>query len=135
MFVVARTINTDDGSEGRLLRLVTQGGEKEWVLPMEVFGGSGEDARRALFARGLIAMRKRGAFMEYLLDQQPRQTIATTSQPGWHESGYFVLPNRTIGGDGVRYQTAGWTPNLYASGGSLVQWQELVALRCLGTRY
>ncbi|MAL92822.1 MAG: RNA helicase [Pseudomonas sp.] len=133
VFVVARTINTDDGSEGRLLRLVTQGGEKEWVLPMEVFGGSGEDARRALFARGgLIAMRKRGAFMEYLLDQQPRQTIATTSQPGWHESGYFVLPNRTIGGDGVRYQTAGWTPNLYASGGSLVQWQELVALRCLG---
>ena len=82
MFVVARTINTDDGSEGRLLRLVTQGGEKEWVLPMEVFGGSGEDARRALFARGgLIAMRKRGAFMEYLLDQQrlghePRRPLA-----------------------------------------------------------
>lgn len=133
VLVVARTINTDDGSEGRLLRLLTQGGEKEWVLPMEVFGGSGEDARRALFAKGvLISMRKRGAFMEYLLDQQPRQNIATTSQPGWHESGVFVLPNRTIGGDGVRYQTAGRTPNLYASGGSLVQWQELVAFRCLG---
>ena len=133
VFVVARTINSDDGSEGRLLRLLTLGGEKEWVLPMEVFGGSGEDARRSLFGMGvLIAMRKRGAFMEYLLEQQPRQTIATTSRPGWHESGVFVLPNRTIGGEGVRYQTAGRTPNLYAAGGSLAQWQALVAAPCLG---
>lgn len=133
VFVVARTINSDDGSEGRLLRLLTLGGEKEWVLPMEVFGGSGEDARRSLFGMGvLIAMRKRGAFMEYLLEQQPRQTIATTSRPGWHESGVFVLPNRTLGGEGVRYQTAGRTPNLYTAGGSLAQWQAMVAARCLG---
>ena len=133
VFVTARTVNTDDGSEGRLLRLLTTGGEKEWVLPMEVFGGSGEDARRSLFGMGVvIALRKRGAFMEYLLEQQPRQTIATTSRPGWHESGVFVLPNRTIGGDGVRYQTAGRTPSLYAAGGSLAQWQALVAAPCLG---
>lgn len=133
VFVVARTINSDDGSEGRLLRLVTQGGVKEWVLPMEVFGGTGEDARRSLFAIGvLIALRKRSAFMEYLLDQQPRQTIATTSRPGWHESGVFVLPNRTIGGEGVQYQAAGRTPNLYGSAGSLSQWQTLIAARCLG---
>jgi len=105
VFVIARTVNTDDGSEGRLLRLVTHGSNKEWVLPMEVFGGSGEDARRSLFAMGvLIALRKRGAFMEYLLEQQPRQTIATTSRPGWHESGVFVIPGRIIGGEGVRYQ-------------------------------
>jgi hypothetical protein len=33
VFVVARTLNSDDGSEGRLLRLVTQGGDKEWGCP------------------------------------------------------------------------------------------------------
>lgn len=133
VFVVARTLNSDDGSEGRLLRLVTQGGDKEWVLPMEVFGGSGEDARRSLFGMGvLIALRKRGAFMEYLLEQQPRQTLATTSRPGWHESGVFVLPGRLIGGEGVRYQASGRAPNLYASRGELAQWQALVAARCLG---
>ena len=133
VFVVARTLNSDDGSEGRLLRLVTQGGDKEWVLPMEVFGGSGEDARRALFGMGvLIALRKRGAFMEYLLEQQPRQTLATTSRPGWHESGVFVLPGRLIGGEGVRYQASGRAPNLYTSRGELAQWQTLVAARCLG---
>ncbi|MFC0668926.1 DUF927 domain-containing protein [Azotobacter chroococcum] len=133
VFVTARTLNSDDGSEGRLLRLVTQNGEKEWVLPMEVFGGSGEDARRSLFAMGvLISLKKRSAFMEYLLDQQPRQTLATTSRPGWHESGVFVLPHRTLGGDGVRYQTAGRAPNLYAARGELAQWQGRVAARCLG---
>jgi len=131
--VLARTINSDDDSEGRLLRLMTHGGAKEWVLPMEVFGGSGEDARRTLFALGvLIGQRKRGAFMEYLLEHQPRRTIATTNRPGWHESGVFVLPNRIIGGDGVRYQTVGRTPNLYTSGGSLAQWQTQVAALCLG---
>ena len=51
-------------------------------------GGSGEDARRSLFGMGvLIALRKRGAFMEYLLEQQPPQSIATTSRPGWPEPG------------------------------------------------
>lgn len=133
VFVMARTINSDDGSEGRLLRLVTQSGDKEWVLPMEVFGGSGEDARRSLFAMGVVIhLRKRGTFMEYLLEQQPRQTIATTSRPGWHESGLFVLPGRVIGGDGVRYQASGRAPNLFAASGSLEQWQSQVAARCLG---
>lgn len=133
VFVIARTINTDDGSEGRLLRLVTHGSDKEWVLPMEVFGGSGEDARRSLFAMGvLIALRKRGAFMEYLLEQQPRQTIATTSRPGWHESGVFVIPGRIIGGEGVRYQASSKAPNLFAAGGSLAQWQSQVATLCQG---
>ncbi len=133
VFVLARTLNSDDGSEGRLLRLVTQGGDKEWVLPMEVFGGSGEDARRSLFALGVvIALKKRGRFMEYLLDQQPRQTLATTSRPGWHASGVFVLPKRTIGGDGVRYQSSGRSPDLFLMRGELAQWQSQVAARCLG---
>lgn len=133
VFVVARTINSDDGSEGRLLRLVTQGSDKEWVMPMEVFGGSGEDARRSLFALGVVIhLRKRGAFMEYLLEQQPRQTIATTSRPGWHESGAFALPGRVIGGDGVRYQASGRAPNLFTAGGSLADWQHQVAAYCQG---
>jgi len=133
VFVLARTLNSDDGSEGRLLRLVTQGGDKEWVLPMEVFGGSGEDARRSLFALGVvIALKKRGRFMEYLLDQQPRQTLATTSRPGWHASGVFVLPKRTIGGDGVRYQSSGRSPDLFLVRGELAQWQSQVAARCRG---
>lgn len=131
--VVARTTNSDDGSEGRLLRLVTESGIKEWIIPMEVFGGSGEDARRQLFGMGtIISMKKRGAFMEYLLDQRPDQVFATTCRPGWHESGAFVLPGRTIGSDKVRYQASGKAQNLFSVRGDLERWKTEVAAKCEG---
>ncbi len=131
--VVARTTNSDDGSEGRLLRLATQGGPKEWILSMEVFGGSGEDARRALFGMGvIIALKKRGTFMEYLLDQHPAEVFSTTSRPGWHESGAFVLPGRTIGSDKVRYQASNKAQVLFSRRGELAKWQSEVAVKCEG---
>lgn len=133
VIVTARTTNSDDGSEGRLLRLLTNSGAKEWIIPMEVFGGSGEDARRALFGMGaIIAPRKRGLFMEYLLEQRPEQTIITTARPGWHASGAFVLPQRTIGSDTVRYQAGARSLNLYSTSGTLEQWQTEVAAKCVG---
>ncbi|MDZ4326586.1 MAG: DUF927 domain-containing protein [Pseudomonas sp.] len=131
--VVARTTNSDDGSEGRLLRLVTEGGIKEWIIAMEVFGGSGEDARRALFGMGvIIALKKRGTFMEYLLDQHPADVFATTCRPGWHESGAFVLPGRTIGSANVRYQASNKAQVLFSRRGELAQWQSEVAAKCAG---
>ena len=131
--VVARTTNSDDGSEGRLLRLVTEGGIKEWIIAMEVFGGSGEDARRALFGMGvIIALKKRGTFMEYLLDQHPAEVFATTCRPGWHESGAFVLPGRTIGSDKVRYQASNKAQVLFSRRGELARWQTEVAAKCAG---
>ena len=133
VIVTARTTNSDDGSEGRLLRLLTNSGTKEWIIPMEVFGGSGEDARRALFGMGaIIAPRRRGLFMEYLLEQRPEQTIITTARPGWHASGAFVLPQRTIGSDTVRYQAGARSLNLYSTSGTLEQWQTEVATKCAG---
>ncbi|RMO71366.1 DUF927 domain-containing protein [Pseudomonas syringae group genomosp. 3] len=131
--VVARTTNSDDGSEGRLLRLATEGGIKEWIIAMEVFGGSGEDARRALFGMGvIIALKKRGTFMEYLLDQRPDEMFATTSRPGWHESGAFVLPGRTLGSAKVRYQASNKAQVLFSRRGELDGWKSEVAAKCEG---
>lgn len=131
--VAARTTNSDDGSEGRFLRLLTESGIKEWIIPMEVFGGSGEDARRQLFGMGvIIALKKRGAFMEYLLEQRPAEVFATTCRPGWHESGAFVLPGRTIGSDKVRYQASGKGQNLFSLRGDLEGWKTEVAAKCEG---
>ena len=131
--VAARTTNSDDGSEGRLLRLITDGGVKEWIMPMEVFGGSGEDARRQLFGMGVvIALRKRGQFMEYLLDQRPTEVFATTSKPGWHESGAFVLPGKTIGPYNVRYQVSKQAQTLFSRRGDLQSWQAQVGSKCAG---
>lgn len=131
--VVARTTNSDDSSEGRFLRLFTDNGPKEWIIPMEVFGGSGEDARRTLFGMGvIIALKKRGQFMEYLLDQRPVEVFATTCRPGWHESCAFVLPGRTIGSDKVRYQASAKGQNLFSVRGSLEGWKVEVAAKCEG---
>lgn len=131
--VIASTQHTDDGSEGRLLRLVTRRGPREWAMPMEVFGGSGEEVRRNLFAMGaVIALKKRTQFMEYLLAQQPDRAIDTTGRPGWHESGTFVLPDRTIGSDTVRYRSNGPTTSLFTCKGEFAQWQEQVGALCLG---
>lgn len=131
--VAARTTNSDDGSEGRYLRLLTDSGPKDWIIPMEVFGGSGEDARRTLFGMGvIIALKKRGQFMEYLLDQRPADVFATTCRPGWHESGAFVLPGRTIGSDKVRYQASAKGQNLFSVRGSLDGWKVEVAAKCEG---
>lgn len=131
--VAARTTNSDDGSEGRFLRLLTDSGPKEWIIPMEVFGGSGEDARRTLFGMGvIIALKKPGQFMEYLLDQRPAEVFATTCRPGWHESGAFVLPGRTIGSDKVRYQASAKGQNLFSVRGSLDGWKVEVAAKCEG---
>ncbi|MFG0323810.1 DUF927 domain-containing protein [Pseudomonas sp. zjy_15] len=131
--VAARTTNSDDGSEGRYLRLLTDSGPKDWIIPMEVFGGSGEDARRTLFGMGvIIALKKRGQFMEYLLDQRPVEVFATTCRPGWHESGAFVLPGRTIGSDKVRYQASAKGQNLFSVRGNLEGWKVEVAAKCEG---
>lgn len=131
--VMARTISSDDSSEGRLLRLKIEGGHKDWIIPMEVFGGSGEDARRQLFSMGvIIALKKRTTFMEYLLEQNPSEVFATTSRPGWHESGAFVLPGRTIGNASVRYQASGREQNLFKAKGNLADWQREIAAKCAG---
>lgn len=131
--VTARTTNSDDGGEGRFLRLLTDSGIKEWIISMEVFGGSGEDARRTLFGMGVvIALKKRGQFMEYLLDQRPADVFATTSRPGWHESGAFVLPGRTIGSQKVRYQSSAKGQNLFSLRGDLEGWKSQVAAKCEG---
>ncbi|KQQ65550.1 RNA helicase [Pseudomonas sp. Leaf127] len=131
--VVARTTNSDDGSHGRLLRLLTDDGPKELIIAMEAFGGSGEEIRRQLFHMGaIILMKKRGQFMDYLLEQRPVEAFATTSRPGWHESGAFVLPGLTLGSDKVRYQSNPATQVLFNRRGSLDGWQVEVATRCAG---
>jgi uncharacterized protein (DUF927 family) len=131
--VAARTVNTDDGTEGRLLRMVTEGGLKEWILPAEVFGGSGEDARRKLFGMGVIIdLRKRGRFMEYLLEQRPKEVFSTTSKPGWHESGAFVLPGVTLGPQNVRYQSSNQAQKLFSRRGDLLSWQVQIGSKCAG---
>lgn len=133
VFVTARTTNSDDGSEGRLLRLVTDSGAKELIISMEVFGGRGEEVLRALFRVGvIIALKKRTRLLEYLLEQRPAEIFSTTCRTGWHESGAFVLPGQTFGGYNVRYQAGSNGQSLYSQRGNFESWKTEVSAKCVG---
>lgn len=132
--VEAETINSEDGTIGRLLSFTHRGRRIEWVMPMEALGGKGDEVLKVLLSRGLvIEHHQRRQIVPYLASHQsPELVIATTSKPGWHESGAFVLPSRVIGGDNVRFQDSGRAANIFTSKGTVDGWQTEIAARCVG---
>lgn len=132
--VEAETENSEDGTIGRLLSFSHRGKRIEWVMPMEALAGKGDEVMKVLMSRGLvIEHHQRRQIVPYLSSHHsPDIVIATTTKPGWHVSGAFVLPSRVIGGDNVRFQDSGRAANIFTSKGTLSGWQTEVAPRCLG---
>ena len=132
--VEAETVNTEDGTIGRLLSFSHRGRRIEWVMPMEALAGKGDEVMKVLLGRGLvIEHHQRRQIVPYLASHQsPDLVIATTTKPGWHESGAFVLPSRVIGGDNVRFQDSGRAANIFSCKGTISGWQNEVATHCLG---
>lgn len=132
--VEAETVNSEDGTIGRLLSFSHRGRHIEWVMPMEALAGKGDEVLKVLMGRGLvIEHHQRRQIVPYLASHQsPELVIATTTKPGWHESGAFVLPSRVIGGDNVRFQDSGRAANIFTNKGSISGWQTEIATRCLG---
>lgn len=132
--VEAETINSEDGTIGRLLSFTHRGRRIEWVMPMEALGGKGDEVLKVLLSRGLIIEHhQRRQIVPYLASHQsPELVIATTSKPGWHESGAFVLPSRVIGGQNVRFQDSGRAANIFTTKGTVEGWQADIAARCVG---
>ncbi|HCN61796.1 MAG TPA: RNA helicase [Pseudomonas sp.] len=132
--VEAETVNSEDGTIGRLLSFSHRGRRIEWVMPMEALAGKGDEVMKVLMSRGLvIEHHQRRQIVPYLASHQsPELVIATTTKPGWHESGAFVLPSRVIGGDNVRFQDSGRAINVFTCKGTLSGWQTEIATRCLG---
>lgn len=97
-------------------------------------GGKGDEVLKVLLSRGLvIEHHQRRQIVPYLASHQsPELVIATTSKPGWHESGAFVLPSRVIGGDNVRFQDSGRAANIFTTKGTVDGWQAEIAARCVG---
>lgn len=133
LLIEAETVNSEDGSIGRLLSFEYRGQPREWVMPMESLAGKGDDVLKALMSQGLdIGYQQRRHIPHYLAGPRPGRVIATTTRPGWHESGAFVLPERVIGSAEVRYQTSGRTPSLFSSKGDAEGWRQEVGRYCLG---
>jgi uncharacterized protein (DUF927 family) len=134
LHVEAETVNSEDGSIGRLLRFNYRGRRIEWVMPMEALAGKADDVMKALMRQGLtIEYHQRRHVAPYLASHHaPELIIATTTKPGWHESGAFVMPSRVIGGENVRFQDSGRSVNLFTCKGTMEAWQSHIAPLCLG---
>ncbi|MDH4870520.1 DUF927 domain-containing protein [Pseudomonas sp. BN515] len=134
LHIEAETVNSEDGSIGRLLSFHYRGRRIEWAMPMEALAGKADEVLKALMRQGLtIEYQQRRYVAPYLASQHsPDLVIATTTRPGWHESGAFVLPSRVIGGDNVRFQDSGRAVNLFTSRGTLDGWRAEVGRYCLG---
>ncbi|SFB07339.1 Uncharcterized protein, DUF927 family [Azotobacter beijerinckii] len=133
LYIEAETENSEDGSVGRLLSFRNRGRPVEWVMPMESLAGKGEDVLKALMRKGLVIdYQQRRHTPHYLANRTPERVVSTTTRPGWHESGAFVLPLRVIGGADVRFQDSGRAVSLYTSKGTLDGWQAEICTYCLG---
>lgn len=135
LHVEAETVNSDDGSVGRLLRFQYRRRVVEHVMPMEALAGKGEEVLKALMRQGLeIDYTHRRYVPAYIASHHGlERLLSTTTRPGWHDaSGAFVLPCRVIGGADVRYQDSGKGALLFTERGTLTGWQEELAHYCPG---
>jgi len=124
---------TSDGRSnnfGRYLRFKnTNGVWREWAMPMEMHGGSGEELRRELLSMGVeIDPHARNQLSTYLQSQHPKRRMRCAQQVGWCD-GSFVLPDKVIGAkaSGVIFQSGERTHDEYTIEGTLGGWQQHVA--------
>ncbi len=134
LHVDALTLNSENGGVGRLLRFEFLGKSIEWIAPMDLLMGKGDDLVKTLSLMGLeVEYQHRRHIAVYLGGhERPERIIRTTTKPGWHESGVFVLPDRVIGAGDVRFQSSGRGVNLFTSKGTLKAWRKEVGSYCQG---
>ena len=108
------------------------------IIPARAFNGEGLEATGLLLDRGLkIAPKGRPLLLEYLQTANSRKRARVTSRTGWHDAedgGTFVLPDRAFGTGGEEWIFESDSPggNTYRQKGSLADWREGVARRCVG---
>jgi putative DNA primase/helicase len=106
----------------------------EWVMPMHLLKGSGEELRGILLDMGVrIYPQYKRLFNDYLFHQYPKKKLLAATRTGWCNDGKsFVLPHKVMGKDNVRFQSEYLTDECFSVGGSLEGWQREIGRRCRG---
>lgn len=110
------------------------------ILTRDLFAGEGAELRSLLARRGLFVNPARGdgaALCEYLAGVVTAKRARVVARTGWHRidgARVFVLPDEVLGEPPVEviYQPVAREPSLFNAGGTLDDWQEAVAARCVG---
>jgi len=129
----SRTEDERGNNHGLLVRFRNARGQwREWAMPLRLLSGSGEELLGELLDQGFRFHRRRREFlMDWLMKQNPEHRLVAATRTGWHGAA-FVLPDRTIGGQSVRFQSETATHDDYASAGNIDEWQRRVAESCRG---
>ena len=127
----AITANDKGESFGLLLRFVNPNGLwREWAAPMHLLKGSAEELRGELLNMGVrIDPKKRNLLVQWMMGIYPKSRIIAALCTGWHGKS-FVLPQRTIGAENIRFQSEHAAHNDFVTKGSLNGWRKNVATLC-----
>lgn len=133
----ALTINEHGADWGLLLRFINPDGNwREWAMPSSMLKGSGEDMRGELLSLGArISPDGNKQLHRWLASQEPKSRIIAAMRAGWHDSQQgiaFVLPNKVIGADNVRFQSEYAVHDDFIQKGTLEAWKNEVATLCQG---
>lgn len=133
--VLAETSDEHGRGYGRLLEWQDSAGRaRQWAMPVRsLVPRNGEDVFTSLLDAGLpfIDLGRKRKLAEYLMACQPDKRITCVERTGWYGNAY-VLPQGTIGAEGVILQTAGYAANDFTERGTLAKWQQEVAALAVG---
>lgn len=138
LHIVADTLSTEDNSYGLLVAFTTPskpghpGRHVELFVPRADLAGRGEAVIKQLMGYGLAFSGPNQSLLpRYLLEHTTDKLIETTSKTGWHRSGAFVLPQKTIGPQGALYRAPA-AANPFTQKGSIESWQKHIGSFCQG---
>ena len=131
LVVTTHTCDENNCNYGRILEFInTNGFKNEYVMPMELLSGSGEELRKELLSRGVIISSKspeRHRLNAYISSSNPVERAICVDKVGWFRKQY-VLPDKVYGqqnGERVVFQSKGTAPKIICSG-SFSEWQEYI---------
>lgn len=132
---IAITADEREESFGLVLRFVHSFNKwREWAMPMNMLKGSGEEMRGELLHLGVrMNLEAKKYLNEWLMQQDPKDRVIAAMRAGWSSDGRsFVMPNRTIGEDKIRFQSEYAAYDDYIQKGDINDWRESIAIRCTG---
>ena len=137
IYADALTSNEHGADWGLLLRFINPDGKwREWAMPSYMLKGCGDEMRGELLSLGVrISPDGNKLLHRWLAGRDPKSRIIAAMRTGWHEGQHgiaFVLPNKVIGADNVRFQSEHAMHDDFTQKGTLDDWKNEVAAVCQG---
>lgn len=137
--IVTALTRDDNGSNwGRILELEDPDQiKKEFIMPMEMLAGSGDELREELLSRGLrltSGQESRRKLEDYISSSQPQERVLCVETVGWFQSQY-ILPHKTYrfeDKERIVYQSKGIPPKPIKIKGTIAEWETNIGQYIVG---